>query len=243
MNKDETVILEQTQDITDNTQSGSVDKTVEMCKTSTRNKKTRSIRGNDFLWRTKYIAWKNDTNTKKLTNSKNLFKIFHQNIRGLKSKLDELSNSLFPDYPNMMYLTEHHLKDYEIDNLPIDQFKLGSKCCRQEFKNGGVCIFVHEDLDFFCISLDKYCKEKDIEVCAVRLKITPIQLIILAIYRSPSINFTNFLKNLYSILNTWYNNKIEFVICGDININYLEKCKKRQQLDALLKTYNLMGIV
>ena len=65
----------------------------------------------------------------------------------------------------------------------------------------GVCIFVHEDIDFFSISLDKYCKEKYIEVCAVRLKITPLQLIILAIYRSPSGNFTNFLKNLDSILN------------------------------------------
>ena len=48
--KDETVILAQTQDITNNTQSGSVDKTVETRRTSTRNKKTPSIRGSDFLW-------------------------------------------------------------------------------------------------------------------------------------------------------------------------------------------------
>jgi hypothetical protein len=57
---------------------------------------------------------------KKLTNSKNLFKIFHQNIRGLKSKVHELTNSLSPDYPQIICLTGHHLKDYEIDNLPID---------------------------------------------------------------------------------------------------------------------------
>ena len=38
------------------------------------------------------------------------------------------------------------------------------------------------------------------EVCAVRLTITPIQLFILVIYRSPSGNFTNFLKNLDSII-------------------------------------------
>ena len=43
-------------------------------------------------------------------------------------------------------------------------------------------------------------------------------------------------------MNTWYSNKTEFVICGDININYLENCKKRQ-LDALLQTYNLIGTV
>ena len=141
--------------------------------------------------------------------------------------MDELLNSLFPDYPHITCLTEHHLKDYEIDNLPIDHFKLGSKFCRHEFKNGGVCIFIHEDLEFFSILLDKYCKEKDIEVCGVKLKITPIKLIILAIYRSPLGNFMNFLKNLDSVLNKWYSNKTEFVICGDININYLENIKKK----------------
>jgi len=33
------------------------------------------------------------------------------------------------------------------------------------------------------------------------------------------------------------------VICGDININYLENCKKRQQLEALLQTCNLIGTI
>jgi len=139
--------------------------------------------------------------------------------------VDELSNSLFPDYPNIMCLPEHHLNDYEIDNLPIDHLKLGSKFCRRQFKNEGVCIFIHEELKFFSISLDKYCK-----VCAVRLNITHIHIIVLTIYRSPSGNFTKFFKNLDSILNTWYSNKTEFVICGDININYFENCMKRQQM-------------
>jgi hypothetical protein len=85
--------------------------------------------------------------------------------------VNELSNSLFPDYPHIMCLTEHHRKDYEIDNLPIDRFKLGSKFCRHEFKNGGACFFIHEDIEFFSISLDKYLKEKDIDVCAVRLNL------------------------------------------------------------------------
>jgi exonuclease III len=185
----------------------------------------------------------NFINTIKPTNSKNLYKIFPQNIRGLESKVDELSNSLLPDYPSIMCLTEYHLRDHEIGNLSINQFQLGSKFYRHDLKNGGVCIFVPEGFEFSSIPLDKYCKEKDIEVCAVRLQKPPTQLIILAIYRSPSGNFTTFFKNLDSILSTWYSNKIEFVVCGDININYLENCKKRQQLDALLKTYNIIGTV
>ena len=44
-------------------------------------------------------------------------------------------------------------------------------------------------------------------------------------------------------MNTWNSIKVEFVICGDININYLQNCNKRQQLDALLQTYNLTGTV
>jgi hypothetical protein len=173
----------------------------------------------------KAYSLKSDTN--KQTNGKNLFKIFHQTIGGMKSKVDELSNSLFPDYLHIMCLTEHHLKDYKIDHLPIYHFKLGSKFCRHVFKNGEVFIFIHEGLEFFIISLDKYCKENDIEVCAVQLNTTSINLIILAINKSPLGNFTNFLKNLDSVLNTWYSNKTECVIRGDININYLENCKKK----------------
>ena len=48
--KDGIVIREQAQDIADNTQLGNVDKTTEFQRTSTRNKKAHSIRGNDFLW-------------------------------------------------------------------------------------------------------------------------------------------------------------------------------------------------
>jgi hypothetical protein len=50
VNKDKTMILEETQDITDNIQCESVDKILETRRTSTRNKKTPSIRGNDYLW-------------------------------------------------------------------------------------------------------------------------------------------------------------------------------------------------
>jgi len=49
-NKDGIVIWEQAQDIADNTQPGNVDRTTEARRTSTRNKKTPSIRDNDFLW-------------------------------------------------------------------------------------------------------------------------------------------------------------------------------------------------
>ena len=191
----------------------------------------------------KSYSLKHHTSRNKADDSLNLFKVFHQNIRGLKSKADELSTSPFPNYPHIICLTEHHLRDCEINMIPIDRFKLGSKFCRWEYKNGGVCIYIHEDLDYSTISQDSYCKEKDIEVCAVKLNTTPRPLIVIPVYRSPSGSFNDFLINLDSILNMLYSSKTEFVICGDININYLDSCVKRQQLDALFQTYNLIGTV
>jgi hypothetical protein len=50
VNLDNTMVPEVTQDTTDNIQCENVDTIAETRRTSTRNKKTPSIRGNDFLW-------------------------------------------------------------------------------------------------------------------------------------------------------------------------------------------------
>jgi len=45
------------------------------------------------------------------------------------------------------------------------------------------------------------------------------------------------------ILQKLYNNKYIIVIYGDVNINYLIDNNRRSQLDAVLHSYNLGGIV
>jgi len=40
-----------------------------------------------------------------------------------------------------------------------------------------------------------------------------------------------------------YNNKYTIIICGDVNVNYLIDNDLRSQLDAILQSYNLVGIV
>jgi hypothetical protein len=92
------------------------------------------------------------------------------------------------------------------------------------------------------VPIAKYCVE-NIEACAMKLTLTNITTIILAVFRSPIGNFNKFLRKLDNILGMLYNNKSEFIICGDVNINYLENCDTRQQLDAFLCTFNLIGMV
>jgi len=88
-------------------------------------------------------------------------------------------------------------------------------------KNGGVCIYIQEALKFTNISLQKHCKEQDIEITAVQLKLNK-KNVIFCVYKAPSGGFVYFVKKLDYILSSLHTYKTEFIICGDININYLE---------------------
>ena len=55
--------------------------------------------------------------------------------------------------------------------------------------------------------------------------------------------FTNFLKQLDLIFQKLYSKKYNVIICGDVNVNYLTDNNRRSQLDAILHSYNLVGIV
>jgi len=70
------------------------------------------------------------------------FTVFHQNVRGLLNKSEELISLLSPGFPQVPCLTEHYLKHTEIDFIYLDQYKLGTKFCGESLKNGGVSICV-----------------------------------------------------------------------------------------------------
>ena len=150
---------------------------------------------------------------------------------------------LLTEAPHLICLTEHYLKNYEIDATPISNYKLGAKYCRNKLKNGGVCIYIQEALKFTNTNLQKHCKEQDIEIAALQLKLNKKNIVILCIYRAPSVDFDYFLNKFHDILNSLHNYRMEFIICGDINMNYLETNNKKKQLDYLLVTYNLIGTV
>jgi hypothetical protein len=130
------------------------------------------------------------------------FVIYHQNLRGLNTcKLDELSISPVFESSHIVCLTKHHLWDTAMDAILMTGFRLGASFCRNTFKNGGVCIFVRETIYFTSMSVEKYCIEKDIEACAVMLRLPAHEIRVIAIYRAPSGNFQYFFQNLDKLLN------------------------------------------
>ena len=145
--------------------------------------------------------------------------------------------------PQVLCLTEHHLKDFEIYNLCIKNYKLVAYYCRKTHKLGGVRIYVQDYLSCTPIGLTKCCNELDLEVCALKINDSKNVFCITCIYRPPTGNFGTFIYLLQSALDKLHSNSINFINCGDVNINYLKDSNYKTKLNSLLATYNLHSAV
>ena len=85
------------------------------------------------------------------------------------------------------------------------------------------------------LDLQKHCKDKDFEVCATKVYFNTRQAIIIAIYRSPSGNIDIFITKLDVILRQLYTVTTEFIICGDINIDYVADTDRKRRLEVCSK--------
>ena len=125
----------------------------------------------------------------------NSFKVYHQNVRSLRKKSHELLGHLYPVLPHVMCLTEHHLNILEKTYVNIEGYSIGAQLCRVLFEKWGVIIYVHNSLQYTNIDLSEYCKEKDIEICAVKLIINSLNMFIIAIYTAPTATLIIFYKS------------------------------------------------
>jgi len=166
-------------------------------------------------------------NDKQMLGSKSIT-IFHQNICGLRGKMDELISSMSPHSPHILCFSQHHLKKFELDQINVDGYRLGAAYCRQVVKRGGVCIFVQKNLEYTNIDFDKYCNDHDIQVCVLTLKSTFFNACIMKVYRAPTGNFNLFLNGLDDIIKALYKVDLKRIICGDINIDYLTDNDKKR---------------
>jgi exonuclease III len=165
-------------------------------------------------------------------------KVHHQNICSLKYKTNELLSFLYPHYPHIICLTEHHLKQFELHNISTDNYNPVASYCRKSSLKGGICIYVLKTLSFTTVNLKAYCSDHDTEICAVKSNSTFSNICVFSIYRTPTANFTHILCKVNIILNSLYNSTIEFIICGDVNINYLTDTHRKNKLNS---KYGLEG--
>ena len=137
------------------------------------------------------------------------------------NKIDESVIKWGKDAPHILCLSELHLSTEVIHNIIVDNYKLGTYYCRKFTKCGGVCIFLHKSYQFINVNLNSHCQEQDIEVCAIRLVHSPLDLCILSVYRAPSGNFDIFIKKTRRNIKSIILNPVNLVICGDFNVNFM----------------------
>jgi hypothetical protein len=53
-----------------------------------------------------------------------VLRVFHQNIRGLRNKTNELISSMHSNLPHILCLTEHHMKQLELEHIHIENYNL-----------------------------------------------------------------------------------------------------------------------
>ena len=126
---------------------------------------------------------KHSLNISNITHSNQTIKIFHQNIRSLRNKMNELSWCIQDDTPHILCLTEHHLQYSELASSHIENYTLGAHYCRNTKHMGGVCMFVQKNIPFTCLEIGNYCIDQDIEICGIQLNHESDKLCILAVYR------------------------------------------------------------
>lgn len=125
----------------------------------------------------------------------NNLKIVHQNIQGLRNKLDLIEIFIELESPDVLCFTERFLKLNEICTLKLNGFILASSYCREICKNGGSCIFVKENIQFEVLNVTQFCLEKHCEIAALKINLNP-ELIVIVVYRTPLGSFNLFLDSI-----------------------------------------------
>jgi hypothetical protein len=62
-------------------------------------------------------------------------------------------------------------------------------------------MFIQKYFPLLVINIEKFCKNKELEACALRLDFLLFKVCIITIYRSPNGNFQYFIKGSDNIIN------------------------------------------
>jgi len=145
--------------------------------------------------------------------------------------------------PHIICLSEHYLVDHKLLMIKPNNYYLASRFSRQSYSGGGVCMYINSYLENNMIDLSQYFIEKVTEECAVQINIGNHFIILLCIYKFPSGNFGELVVQLDLILKYLYKPKVEFIIRGDFNVNYLIDSSSAQQLTLILQSYNVFHTI
>jgi exonuclease III len=142
---------------------------------------------------------------------------------------------------DVLCITEHWLREDQIDYYNFENYSLLSKYCRKNKRHGGSCIYVKSNLEAKPYNLfENMNQEEHFEASMVEL--TKFNTIIMCVYRTPNSNINTFIEILDTIINNLINKRKSIIIVGDFNIDFLGS-NVNLQLQTTLNSYGLQAIV
>lgn len=182
----------------------------------------------------------NDNNSDKVI-------IYHQNVQHLPSRIDLLDIILSDLRPDIVALCEHKMNSNEIDLINLDKYKVCNYYVRSTAVGGGVLVLALKSCTAKRVtfpSVQALLVDKEFECCLTEFRYGNFKFVLASLYRSPITKliepFLNKLDFILELLASRYKN---LILCGDININVLERSKHVIDFSNILKTHNVKYLV
>ena len=161
---------------------------------------------------------------KSLPNSKKQnLSILHFNVRSIvknKHLLEEFLHEV-DQCPSILAISETKLSDNKVNQALIPNYNF--LFSHSSTNAGGVGLYVRSDL----ISIRRQDLEFDSnesENLFVEIQLTSKKVVVIGVlYRHPASNFSKFQEQLLQTLDKLGQNKQDFVLCGDFNIDLLKQ--------------------
>ena len=148
--------------------------------------------------------------------------ILHLNVRLVvknKHVIEELLIEL-GSCPEILAITETKLNDDKLNYTSISNYSF--VCCNSSTNAGGVAFYILNNLKFNRRE-DLEFNSDDSENLFIEVNLTKGKVFIIGvIYRHPTCSLKKFQEQFLLTLNKLANDNLDFVICGDYNINLLE---------------------
>ena len=173
-------------------------------------------------------------------------KIVHLNIRGLKSKINDLSDLLIKlKNPEIIMLNETWLKESDNNRISLPNYKYEG-ISRNNKKGGGVGFLIRTDILYRTRNdLISDVRTPACEQCYIEIKNNTEKVIIGTMYRPPSTNISEFINTFDTQIKNNNNKGYECIIGLHHNLDLLKQSvhSKTQEFLECILDHNLLPTI
>lgn len=172
-----------------------------------------------------------DFNVFNTSEGKSGFRIFYNNIRSLKNKIDNIELLVNNYETDLIILTETWITKMENQFFYFSNYN--SIYSYRNRQGGWIGLFLHSSFDYNIIEV----YESENHGCII-IKIENFKLIIVAVYRPPSYNVNDFLLFLDEKINSILAFNYKCIVIGDMNIDILNNNLNRERIIDVYNSNN-----